>query len=52
MSGYGIAGRGTELIVRLEPDCNFYVSPIQCPTETTYDGTTNIQQSVVSLGEI
>ena len=50
MSGYGPAGQGTRLYFATgNSDCNFYVSPERCPATTTYDGTTNIQESVVML---
>jgi len=32
-------------------DCNFYVYPEQCPSTTTYNGTTNIQESIVRTNE-
>jgi hypothetical protein len=44
------AGQGTDLFfVTGNSDCNFFLSPHQCPSATTYDGTTNIQDSVVSI---
>ncbi len=55
MSGYGLAG-GTDVASGGGPrimfstgnsDCNIYVNPIQCPSTSTYDGVTNIQESVV-----
>jgi hypothetical protein len=50
MSGYGIAGDGTDLFFATgNSDCNFYVSPELCPSKSTYDGKTNIQESVVRL---
>ena len=52
MSGYGIAGTGTSTELYFSTgnsDCNFYVSPEVCPATTTYNGTTNIQESVVRL---
>jgi len=52
MSGYGIAGTGTgtELYFSTgNSDCNFYLTPEVCPATTTYNGTTNIQESVVRL---
>ncbi len=50
MSGYGIAGRGTNLFFTTgNSDCNFNVSPEQCPAPPTYDGKTNIPESVVSI---
>jgi hypothetical protein len=48
MSGFGIAGEGTDLYFATgNSDCNFSLS--QCPSTTTYNGTTNIQESVVRL---
>ena len=55
MSGYGLAG-GTDVASGGGPrimfstgnsDCNIYVNPVQCPSTSTYDGVTNIQESVV-----
>lgn len=50
MSGFGIAGQGTDLYFATgNSDCNYFVSPEQCPATSTYDGKTNIQESVVKL---
>ena len=50
MSGYGIAAAGTDLYFTTgNSDCNLYVTPVNCPATTTYDGVTNIQESVVQL---
>jgi hypothetical protein len=50
MSGYGIAAWGPDLYFTTgNSDCNFYVVPTNCPATTTYDGVTNIQESVVQL---
>lgn len=50
MSGYGIASSGTRLYFSTgNSDCNFYQNPEQCPGTTTYDGVTNIQESVVRV---
>jgi hypothetical protein len=50
MSGYGLAGDGTKLYFATgNSDCNYFVSPEVCPSTTTYNGTTNIQESVVAL---
>jgi hypothetical protein len=50
MAGYGIASNGTDLFFATgNSDCNYYVNPEQCPKHSTYDGTTNIQESVVRL---
>jgi hypothetical protein len=50
MSGYGLAAaRGHILFSTGNSDCNFYVSPENCPSTTTYDGVTNIQESVISV---
>lgn len=51
MSGYGIAGHGTDLFfVTGNSDCNFDL-PVgqQCPSTPTYDGKTNIPESVASI---
>jgi hypothetical protein len=51
MSGYGIAGGGigapAMMFATANSDCNFYVSPEKCPPASTYNGTTNIQESIV-----
>lgn len=52
MSGWGIAGHGTDLYFSTgNSDCVWYVSPVKCPDESTYDGVTytNIQNSVVRI---
>ena len=50
MSGYGIAGDGTNLYFSTgNSDCNWTVSPEQCPSSSTWTGTTNIQESVAQL---
>jgi hypothetical protein len=50
MSGYGIAGLGTRLFFATgNSDCNFYVTPERCPSQSAYDGKTNIQESVVRI---
>jgi hypothetical protein len=51
MSGYGIAGGGigapAMMFATGNSDCNFYVTPEKCPPASTYNGTTNIQESIV-----
>ena len=58
MSGYGLAG-GFDIANGNTPsimfatgnsDCNLFVSPEQCPPTSTYNGVTNIQESVVKIG--
>lgn len=50
MSGFGLAGAASRVFLSTgNSDCNFYVSPEACPSQSTYDGVTNIQESVVSL---
>ncbi len=50
MAGYGIAASGANLyFTTANSDCNFYVSPEVCSPATTYDGITDIQESVVEL---
>jgi outer membrane protein assembly factor BamB len=51
MSGFGLAaGEGNHVLFSTgNSDCNFYVSPEACPSSTTYDGVTNIQESVISM---
>jgi outer membrane protein assembly factor BamB len=50
MSGFGVAGTDNEVFFSTgNSDCNFYVSPEACPPQSTYDGVTNLQESVVSL---
>ncbi len=50
MSGSGLVGAGSDVFFTTgNSDCNIYASPIQCPSKTTNDGITNIQESVVRL---
>jgi len=50
MSGYGLAANGDNIFFSTgNSDCNWTVTPEQCPTASTYDGVTNIQESVISL---
>ncbi len=50
MSGYGIAAVGSDLYFTTgNSDCAWNVTPEVCPPTTTYDGVTNIQESVVQL---
>ena len=50
MSGFGLAANSSTIFFSTgNSDCNFYVSPENCPSQTTYDGVTNIQESVVGL---
>jgi hypothetical protein len=50
MSGYGLAGNGSNVFFSTgNSDCNFYDDPENCPSHSTYDGVTNIQESVVKL---
>ena len=50
MSGFGLSSNGTTIFFSTgNSDCNFYLSPELCPTQSTYDGVTNIQESVVGL---
>jgi hypothetical protein len=50
MSGFGLATNGTSVFFSTgNSDCNFYTNPENCPGQTTYDGVTNIQESVVGL---
>ena len=50
MSGSGIAAANSSLYFATgNSDCNFWVNPEQCPAHTTYDGVTNIQESVVGI---
>ena len=50
MSGFGVAGTDSHIFFSTgNSDCNFYVSPEACPSQSTYDGVTNLQESVVSL---
>jgi hypothetical protein len=50
MSGYGISGTGTELYFTTgNSDCNWTIPSDPCPASTTYNGTTNIQESVAKL---
>jgi hypothetical protein len=50
MSGYGLASNGQNIFFATgNSDCNYMVTPENCPPQSTYDGVTNIQESVVSL---
>jgi len=51
MSGFGLAaGESNHVIFSTgNSDCNFYVNPEACPKNSTYDGVTNIQESVISM---
>lgn len=50
MSGYGIAASGADLYFATgNSDCNVNLTPELCPSQSTYNGTTNIQESVVAL---
>lgn len=50
MSGFGLAGsNGTVYFSTGNSDCNFYVQPEACPSQSSYDGVTNIQESVISI---
>ncbi len=53
MSGFGLAvGEGNHIIFSTgNSDCNFYDNPEYCPGKTTYDGVTNVQESVISMQE-
>ncbi len=50
MSGFGLASNGTNIYFSTgNSDCNFYDSPELCPPSSTYDGVTNIQESVIGI---
>jgi outer membrane protein assembly factor BamB len=50
MSGFGVAGADNHIFFSTgNSDCNFYLSPELCPSQSTYDGVTNIQESVISM---
>ncbi len=50
MSGFGLATNGSALFFSTgNSDCNFYDNPEFCPPQSTYDGVTNIQESVVGM---
>jgi hypothetical protein len=50
MSGFAIASHDENIFFATgNSDCNFYVNPELCPSKTTYDGVTNIQESVISM---
>jgi hypothetical protein len=50
MSGFGVAGNDDHVYFSTgNSDCNFYDSPELCPTSSTYDGATNVQESVISM---
>jgi hypothetical protein len=50
MSGFALAAHeGTIFFATGNSDCNFYVNPELCPSKSTYDGVTNIQESVIGM---
>jgi hypothetical protein len=50
MAGYGLAAvNGDVYFATGNSDCNYFDSPEQCPSKTTYNGTSHIQESVVSF---
>src|SRR5262249_19118863 len=50
MSGFGLATNGSALFFSTgNSDCNFRDNPPLCPPQSTYDGVTNIQESVVGM---
>jgi hypothetical protein len=50
MSGFGLSTNGATIFFSTgNSDCNFYDNPELCPPQSTYDGVTNIQESVVGL---
>jgi outer membrane protein assembly factor BamB len=50
MSGAGLAGAGDTVYFSTgNSDCNFYDNPEFCPSQSTYDGVTNIQESVINM---
>jgi|SRR5579863_868813 len=50
MSGYGLASNGSDIFFATgNSDCNFYKSPEFCPPASTYDGVTNVQESVIGV---
>jgi len=50
MSGFGLATNGSALFFSTgNSDCNIHDKPELCPPQSTYDGVTNIQESVVGV---
>jgi outer membrane protein assembly factor BamB len=50
MSGYGVAAANNEIFFSTgNSDCDIYSSPELCPSSPTFDGVTNIQESVVGM---
>jgi outer membrane protein assembly factor BamB len=50
MSGSGLAGEGDKVFFSTgNSDCNFYDNPEFCPSQSTYNGVTNIQESVINV---
>jgi hypothetical protein len=50
MAGYGLAAvNGDVYFATGNSDCNYFDTPEQCPSQTTYNGTTHIQESVASF---
>ena len=50
MSGFGLSSNGSAVFFSTgNSDCNWDVSPEPCPPQSTHDGVTNQQESVVGL---
>jgi hypothetical protein len=50
MSGYGLASDGKTIFFATgNSDCKWNLYPVQCPPQSTYNGVTNVQESVVNV---
>jgi outer membrane protein assembly factor BamB len=52
MSGFGLAAANNTIFFSTgNSDCNLHTKPEECPSQSTYDGVTNIQESVVGIDQ-
>jgi hypothetical protein len=50
MSGFGIAGDGNHVFfTTANSDCDVFAQPVRCASKSTYDGVTDIQESIVGM---
>jgi hypothetical protein len=52
MSGFGLAAANSTIFFSTgNSDCNIHAKPELCPAQSTYDGVTNVQESVVGIDQ-
>ena len=52
MSGFGLAAANNTIFFSTgNSDCNIHAKPEKCPSRSTYDGVTNVQESVVGIDQ-